>query len=364
VAWTLDFFDTFTHYEVTTAKVTSYGKWTSLNGTSAPATIAEDGLQGIAPQDLRANMSTSTFGRMVGCRVFPNAFVNGASGVLAILGGGALQFSINRNETSGAITIHLPDASSITSATTLSAGTGYNLELGGFLDGVNMYYEVKVDGVQVADITDLVGTAYVTTVALDTISPSRGGGSGVCLSDYAWMWSKTYSGSGGIWAAGDWIGNGKRGVLYPSAEGLFQKTSAGAFWTPNTGSTYYEALDETLVDEDTTYLTTTNDPNDTPLNTDRASVKLQDSAADVDTILIVQRSTTLRAPVGTNDAKLFTRVDTDSTPSNTTLDAEFTVPSSWTTKRTIYGTDPRDSGAWSKAKLDNLEIGIETQDLV
>ena len=361
MAWTLDFLDTFTHHPVTTSGVTLYGKWSSLNGTSAPVTIAEDGLQGIKPQDLRRVLLGSTSGRIVGCRVFPTLFVNGSSTLLALFGGAS--FWITYDELSTEITLNRPAGGPITSALiTLPSLQGANLELAAWCDGADAHYEVRVDGVQIADLTGSV--PLVSSPTLDTISPSFGGGSGVSFSTYAWVWSKKYSGSGGMWSASDFLGNVRRGVQYADADGLFDAQEVGANWQPNSGSDFFSRLNETLIDGDTTQISTTADPDDSPTNADRASWTLEDSAADIATIKAVQRCTTIRAPSGTNDVKLFTRVDTDADPANIALDAEFSVSSGWSIKQTIYAVDPRDSVSWSKSKLDSLELGIETQDLV
>ncbi len=360
MAWTLDFTDTFSYYPVTTGAVTALGRWTILNGASSAVTIAEDGLQGIAPQDLRVNLGTTTSGRMVGCRVFPSDFVNGESGLLAILDDSGLIISIARDETFGWLKLYRPGATT-TSATAVSALAGINLELAFLADGTNHHWEVRVDGVAIADLTG--SAANATTYQLHTISPSRGGGSGVCQSDYSWFWSKTYSGAGGIWASSDFYGNLKRGVKRADAEGFFDAATASAAWEPLSGATYYEMLDETLADSDTSYIKTITDPGGAPASTDRASWEFSDSADDIDELVVVQKSTLIRTAAGTSSVKLFTRTEGNTTPSANTYDVAIAPASAWTIETIFYPLDPRDSSAWSKAKLDTIEGGIETQDL-
>jgi len=361
MAWSFDFGDTFSTYNM--ARVTSEGHWTSLTGIANAVTIAEDGLQGIAPQFLVKNLLTTTFGRMLVARIRPTAPQNGASGLLAILGSdGTLKFSINYNEVSGVITLHLPNGSSITSAdpnAVLPNLQMVNLGLTGLLDGVNMYYAVRVNNVVIGDLTGQA--AFATTIPLSMISPSRGFGSGVCFSQYAWMLSKTYSGTGGMPVNADWFGNLKRGVLRGDEDGQYPAVQVGARWIPNSGTKYFSRLNETLSDGDTTRATNIVDPGGVPTAVDRMSIQLEDPPVTLVNIGAVQRRAVMKMQTGSGTARLFYGL-TGSAGDTYDL-TNVAVASSYNAELRPLILDPRDNAAWNRAKLVNLDLGLECFDL-
>lgn len=361
MAWTFDWGDSFLTYSA--ADITTHGHWSSIvGGFVSDATIAEDGLHGLLMNDVRRTMPASTLGRMLVARLVPNAFTNGESGVLALLTTGVgLVFSIGRDETSTGLKLYLPNGTSITSAdpnALCPTGQAVNIGLCGITDGVNMHYAVRVNNVAIGDLTG--SAAYATTRVLDIVSPSRGSGSGICLSTYAWMLSKVYSGSGGMPASADWFGNLKRGAARPDEEGQYPAVQAGARWIPSTGTKYFQVLDETLTDT-TDYASNIVDANGAPGAVDRMSVRLSDPPTTLVNVGAVQRRTVMRMQSGSGTAKLFYGV---TGAAGDTYDAtNVAVASSYNAELRPLLVDPRDAAAWNRAKLVNLDLGVECFDL-
>lgn len=373
MAWDQDFLDTFLGYPLGSGSPTALGKWTAQNILNSG--VGEDGSQCIsAPNQLSKTLPSSSTGRLVGMRGKMTA-VSAGTGVSAILyikdSSANIRFILEYVESTGALRINPPDNSTsvgatITSATAFPPNNSWQtIEVGLFYTGVTAapnntaIWEVKVNGVTVADLSGSIGNS--TTPTLQQIQLGSGAGS-PGLIGYSHIWSKKYSGSGVAFAAGDFLGNVQRGILRPDAEGSNYPPAVGTRWSPISGSTFFEMVDETLADSGTSYILNTTTP--TGAINDKASWRFSNSASTIQTVKMVQRQTLLRLAVGTSATFKMgigatgqtgdTQMVFDSLASNS--------PSAFTFHLTQYPTDPRvapNGGAWTKAKLDTIDGAIQ-----
>lgn len=367
MAWTQDFLDTFSTYQV--ANILSEGHWTSgLNGGAV--TIAEDGLQGLGGGGtMSRTIGSTTAGRIVAAR-WSGHLNTGESCVFAIRDNSAVvQLALTYLESTGDLKLYFPNGSSlVTSGLNLPNDALRNTVLAVYFDGANLHFEVRNDTIQVAALTssDKGGTAslYATAltpqlgiITLNKDNTIQG------VNRLAWVYGKVYSGSGGIWGSTDLPGNVSRGVQRATADGFFDATKPNAHWQPNTGTNYAGTVNEQLCDENVTYIKTTSDPNNSPTSLDRATWVLGATPTNLASVEAVQRRTVLTSAAGAASMKLMYRTAGDSNSANNTFGSAFTPASSYQVVLTQLPTDPRDASAWTKGKLDSLEMGVECEDL-
>lgn len=361
MAWDQDFLDTFLGYPI--ASATSLGKWTSQNTFNSA--VGEDGSQCLgSPNHLSKVLAGSSRGRMVGLRGKMTQFGGGVTTVMRIVdSAGTMRMGMTYLENPGVLRIEPPDSAGstqavITSATAFPSNNSWQtLEMMAFYSGALATWEVRLNGVTVADLSGSIANAQTPT--LQHIQLGSGGSSpGLVANSH--IWSKKATATFGVPVSGDWLGNVQRGILRPDAEGTNYPASAGgARWTPNAGTTYFAELDETLADEATSYIKNTTAP--TASAADKASWRYSNPVSTLQTVKMVQRQTLLRLSVGS--AATFkmglgiTGSINDIGIVRDTLASNF--PSSYLFHLTQYPLDPRDSGVWTKAKLDNLDGMVE-----
>lgn len=375
MAWNFQFLDTFAHYTLTEAA--TKGKWTAAVISLAGASV-EDGLQtaSVGTQTLKtftgyASQAAKPQGRIVAIRCSNAFFTSVFRTVCAVtdsVSGDTV--ALQMQDVTGQLRVINGPATYIKTDTvqqlSITQGQLHNFQLAVWWDGATHYeYEVKVDGIRITSLTVSGGLGPVATgtPGLDQFSMNLALGQ-VGPQVVHWIWTSQYSNSGGKFLSSDFMANGKRGVQLPSQDGLFAGNVVGALWDPDTGhgNPYFSRINETLASQ-TQYIKTTSDPNGLPTVLNRASVEMASIPTTITTILAVQRSTLLHAEVGTGTVKLFTRTKGDTNPANTTLDAAITPLSSPTITTKAELVDPRDGAAWTRAKVNSLERGIETQDL-
>jgi hypothetical protein len=373
MAWNFQFLDTFAHYTI--GEATSKGKWT--NGGFTGGTSLEDGLQ-------QANYSNVTWkvfpyalqsdkpqGRIVAVRgsyAFTNATFGTVCSIKDSVTGQEMRLQVN--DATGGIRVIGPSGyiSPTDTSLGLSAGQLYNWQMACWWNPVSglVEFEVRIDNIPIAALTVTAGPAVAATPGWDMIQ-TEPTSAAPCFRNVQWFWTSQYTNAGGKFNSvgnGDFMPNGKRGVQYSDADGLFAGNVGGAKWTSDIGAPnpYFSRINETLVSI-ANYIKTTFDPNSAPTVLDRASVQMANVNPAITSVYAVQRTTTLHAEVGTGTVRLFTRTKGDANPAALTFDAAITPLSSPTITTKAELVDPRDGAAWTRAKLDSLERGIETFNL-
>lgn len=128
-------------------------------------------------------------------------------------------------------------AESWVSTTTLAADTWYQVELIARVDDTDGAFEVRINGVAVAALTQSgVDTSGGSSVLPDRVEFSNASAGSADYDDFTGK-----VGFGG-WTDSDWIGRvdgyPKITTLYPTSDGAF------AQWTPSTGSSLFAVVDE------------------------------------------------------------------------------------------------------------------------
>jgi hypothetical protein len=363
MAWVRDWMDTFLRYPM--GSIASLGKWTTASG-GTPWTAA-DGMQGLACSQASKTILGSTQGRIVGlrCRTGSNTGAGHLNIVTLRDSAAGNPLRLDYNTLDGTLRLFLPGGGFFNSTDPIGQipnDTEANFSVAVFFDGALAHYEVRVNNVVVPD---MVGTqAVVASPQMSYIGV--GDGPTTSNSDYVWIWTKTYSGSGwgGAFVDADYYGNVLRGVIVPDEDGQYPAVQVGARFLPSGGSTkYFDRMNEALADSDTTYASNIVDPAGAPGSVDRMSVTLTDPPATLVNVKAVQRCTLWKMQSGSGTAKRFFGV---SGSAGDTYDAEgtLTVPSSYQYALSNPEVDPRDAVAWNRAKLVNLDLGVELFDLV
>lgn len=361
MAWNLDFMDTYLRYNP--AEAASLGKWNSISGSGT--WTADDGQQALVCSQLSKTIPGSTRGRIVGVRCKTPADP-----------GGGVVFNIVtlRDQASGnPLRLDYLPASGFLRLFRPGGGffdstdpTGHianqveaNFEVALWFDGALAHYEVKVDGVTVVD---MVGTQAVSGTSMQMERIAFGDGPTSSAGKYSWFWTKTWNTVGGIWGSSDFYGNVLRGHEAPDDDGQYPAVQPGARWLPNSGVKYFSRLNEAQADS-TTYASNIVDPNPPGAGAvDRMSVQHSDPPTTLVNVKAVQAVCVAKMQSGTGTARLFYGVTGSA---GDTFDPTSFSPSSsyqYVTRPLI--TDPRDGAAWSRAKLVNLDIGVELVDLV
>lgn len=361
MAWTRDWMDTFLRYNP--ASAATLGKWTSI--TAGGTITGDDAKQGMSCTLAAKTVLSSTVGRIAGIRA--KTPIDPGGGVVFNIVTfrdltGAIPLRLDYIPSSGFLRLFPPVGAFFESTDPIGNipnDTWANFELGLYCDGARAYYEVRVDG---ETVPDMVGS--VVLVSSPTINKVNvGDGPTASVGKYMWVWTKKYSGAGGIWAASDFYGNVLRGHEAPDDDGQYPANAAGARWIPNGGTVkYFHRLNEALADGDTTMATNIVDPNLAPTAVDRMSVQHTDPPTTLVNVKAVQAVALMRMASGTGTARLFYGVTGSA---GDTFDATDISPaSSYQYEVRNPELDPRDGAAWSRAKLVNLDLGVELRDLV
>lgn len=367
MSWDLKFLDTFTRYNVLLGSgvplgATGTGKWTiqTLGALFSTASV-EDGMQTASiggGNNWKKTVSSMNRGAICGTRFQTEDSSVNLQPIIIEDSTITSRYGLIYLGASGRWRVNLPLGGTVDSD--LGEGvtpnnTLVNAEGSVWFDGATVHWETRIDGVVRPSLTGTAVSALTPTI--NSVGIGRG-------SFYHWFWAKGYSGSGGKWttpAGTDFLGNCKRGVMDPNADGQYPATQVGARWIPNSGTNYHSRLSEALADT-ATYASNIVDANSSPAAVDRMSVSLSDPPASLVNVKAVQAAVLSCMESGSGTARIF--YGTTGAAGDTFDGTNFSPASTYIYELRPLLLDPRDSGGWTRARLATLDIGLELRDLV
>ena len=142
----------------------------------------------------------------------------------------------------------------------------------------------------------------------------------------------------------DFIGPQYIETLFPDGDGN------STDWTDSAsaGTNYYQMIDETDVDDDTTYLSSST-------STDETLSTMENATLTSDAPKAVSHHVDIRVDVGSTDVTLSARGD-----STTVQSSSFTISDTdYYQEFVIHEVNPIDSSAWTTADFDAMEFGVK-----
>lgn len=338
---TLLFADGFDHYATT--DVTK--KWNLVYNTTNPAITSSVGRRGSGAYVATSfhgtvkTLPSSSATMILGIAFKPSAFQGYT--IFSFAEGSTLHLSVVL-ETSGKISIKrgiYNGTNLATSATTLSTGTWYYLELKATINDTTGATELRINGVADANLT-LTGvdtrnggtSGVVDTIAIGQYTSGIGS-----FGSYDDLYVCDSSGS----TNNNFLGDVRIDTLLPTGDGNYTQ------FTPSTGSSHYALVDESTPN--------TTDYNSDATSGDRDSYTFPDLTALVSqTVYAVQiNAAALKSDSGSRSLGTMSRLSgTDKDGSGAALGT------SQVYVREIQETDPA-SAAWTEANVNAAEFGVK-----
>jgi hypothetical protein len=245
-------------------------------------------------------------------------------------------------------------------ATQIQDNTYTAIDIGYFQSATSGRLEVRVNGTRIAALTSnaysggLLASTNMSSFVPASLRLVNGGGGGPITYDYIGVLQDTAA-----WADTPtqvWPGVLLKGVQRPSGNGTY---ATGTQWLPSGALTYWEATHEAINDHDFTYNVYNGIPSSVP--SDRISVALQSTAANLSVVRWVCQKSSLRmSPAGSTAAvKLF--LDNSSVPGGALQDQA--APTSLDTGAAYkYIQQNYDfangATAWTPALINGSQIGV------